>query len=128
MNNIFLGDKDTSMYQYYQQFMQQNQPMDYYKNLENELQSLSNDEINELLNFKPYIESNNALSMLVQAEVLNLVRGKINSNPEVINNVINSIKEFKNIKKKEEDNFKDYIKNYSELSYKEYLELKNSNK
>lgn len=128
MNNIFLGDKDTSMYQYYQQFMQQNQPMDYYKNLENELQSLSNDEINELLNFKPYIESNNALSILVQAEVLNLVRGKINSNPEVINNVINSIKEFKNIKKKEEDNFKDYIKNYSELSYKEYLELKNSNK
>lgn len=124
MNNIFLGDKDTSMYQYYQQFMQQNQPMDYYKNLENELQSLSNDEINELLNFKPYIESNNALSILVQAEVLNLVRGKINSNPEVINNVINSIKEFKNIKKKEEDNFKDYIKNYSELSYKEYLELK----
>lgn len=128
MNNIFLGDKDTSMYQYYQQFMQQNQPMDYYKNLENELQSLSNDEINELLNFKPYIESNNALSILVQAEVLNLVRGKINGNPEVINNVINSIKEFKNIKKKEEDNFKDYIKNYSELSYKEYLELKNSNK
>lgn len=128
MNNIFLGDKDTSMYQYYQQFMQQNQPMDYYKNLENELQSLSNDEINELLNFKPYIESNNALSIFVQAEVLNLVRGKINSNPEVINNVINSIKEFKNIKKKEEDNFKDYIKNYSELSYKEYLELKNSNK
>lgn len=128
MNNIFLGDKDTSMYQYYQQFMQQNQPMDYYKNLENELQSLSNDEINELLNFKPYIESNNALSILVQAEVLNLVRGKINSNPEVINNVIGSIKEFKNIKKKEEDNFKDYIKNYSELSYKEYLELKNSNK
>lgn len=128
MNNIFLGDKDTSMYQYYQQFMQQNQPMDYYKNLENELQSLSNDEINELLNFKPYIESNNALSIFVQAEVLNLVRGKINGNPEVINNVINSIKEFKNIKKKEEDNFKDYIKNYSELSYKEYLELKNSNK
>ena len=120
MNNIFLGDKDTSMYQYYQQFMQQNQPMDYYKNLENELQSLSNDEINELLNFKPYIESNNALSILVQAEVLNLVRGKINSNPEVINNVIGSIKEFKNIKKKEEDNFKDYIRNYSELSYKEY--------
>lgn len=128
MNNIFLGDKDTSMYQYYQQFMQQNQPMDYYKNLENELQSLSNDEINELLNFKPYIESNNALSILVQAEVLNLVRGKINSNPEVINNVIGSIKEFKNIKKKEEDNFKDYIRNYSELSYKEYLELKNGTK
>lgn len=128
MNNIFLSDKDTSMYQHFQQYMQQNQPIDYYKNLENELQSLSNDEVNELLNFKPYIESNNALSILVQAEVLNLVRGKINSNPEVINNVINSIKEFKNIKKKEEDNFKDYIKNYSELSYKEYLELKNSNK
>ena len=88
----------------------------------------TNDEINELLNFKPYIESNNALSILVQAEVLNLVRGKINSNPEVINNVIGSIKEFKNIKKKEEDNFKDYIRNYSELSYKEYLELKNGTK
>lgn len=123
-NNIFLSSPDDTLFQKYQQFMQQQQ-VDHYANLEKELQSLSDSDVSELANFKPYNEANNALAMLVQGELLKLVRSEINKKPEVINNVISSIKEFKSIKQKEQDDFQDYIKNFSDLTYKEYKELKN---
>ena len=123
MNNFFINPNEHSLYQ---QYLQLN--VDHYSKLEQELQSLTDIELNELLKFKPYLDANNTLNMLVQQELLNLVRAKINSNPDVINNCINTIKQFKQEKSKETLEFQDYIKNYSELSYKEYLELKNGKK
>lgn len=123
MNNFFINPNEQSLYQ---QYLQMN--TDYYHNLEKELQSLSDIEVQDLINFKPYIEANNALQMLVQGELLNLVRTKINGNPDVINNCINAIKQFKSERSKEQLDFQDYIKNYSELTYKEYLDLKNDKK
>lgn len=124
-NNIFLSSpENASMFQQYQQFMQQQQ-VDTYAQLEKELHSMSDADVAGLSNFKPYNEANNALAILVQGELLKLVRSEINKKPEVINNVISAIKEFKSIKQKEQDDFQDYIKNFSDLTYKEYKELKN---
>lgn len=124
-NNIFLSSpENASMFQQYQQFMQQQQ-VDTYAQLEKELQSMSDSDVAGLSSFKPYNEANNALAILVQGELLKLVRSEINKKPEVINNVISAIKEFKSIKQKEQDDFQDYIKNFSDLTYKEYKELKN---
>lgn len=121
-NNIFLG-QDGSMYQQFQQMMQQ-QSVDYYSKLEKELQSMSDMEVQELANFKPYVESNNALSVFIQAALVNLVRKDINGQPEIIQKVIDSIKLFKENKSKERLDFEDYIKNYSDITYKEYKQLK----
>lgn len=123
--NFFINPNDQSIYQ---QYLQMQNNVDYYGKLEQELQSLTDNDINGLSVFRPYIEANNALSMLVQAELLNLVRTKINSNPDVINNVINAVRSYKQEKSKEQSDFQDYIKNYSDLSYKEYLQLKNNKK
>lgn len=123
--NFFINPNDQSIYQ---QYLQMQNNVDYYGRLEQELQSLTDNDINGLSVFRPYIEANNALSMLVQAELLNLVRTKINSNPDVINNVINAVRSYKQEKSKEQSDFQDYIKNFSELSYKEYLQLKNNKK
>lgn len=123
--NFFINPNDQSIYQ---QYLQMQNNVDYYGKLEQELQSLTDNDINGLSVFRPYIEANNALSMLVQAELLNLVRTKINSNPDVINNVINAVRSYKQEKSKEQSDFQDYIKNYSDLSYKEYLQLKNDKK
>lgn len=123
MNNIYINPDDT-LFQKYKEFLN-NQQVDHYANLEKELQSLSDSDVSELYNFKPYNEANNALAIFVQGELLKLVRSEINRNPEVINNVISAIKEFKSIKQKEQDDFQDYIKNFSDLTYKEYKELKN---
>ena len=125
-NNIFLSSpENASIFQQYQQFMQQQQQVDHYAQLEKELQTMSDADVAGLSNFKPYNEANNALAILVQGELLKLVRSEINKKPEVINNVISAIKEFKSIKQKEQDDFQDYIKNFSDLTYKEYKELKN---
>ena len=120
MNNIYIN-AEQSLYKQYQQFVNN---IDYYSNLEKELQSLTDDEVNELINFQPYIDSNNALNMLVQAELLNLVRTKINSNPDTINKVVDSIKLFKSNKNKEQQEFQEYIRHYSDMTYKDYLRLK----
>lgn len=118
MNNFFLNDTQ-SLYQQYAQMT-----TDHYSNLEKELQALSDSEMSELCDFQPYVEANNKLSVLVQAELLSLVKAKINTNPEVIQKVIGAVHEFKKIKKQEQDDFNDYIRNYSDLTYKEYKELK----
>lgn len=119
MNTNFYINPDNSIYKQFQDY-----GIDHYSNLEKELQSLSESDMGGLAVFQPYIEANNRLSMLVQAELLNLVKGKINGNPEVIKDVIESVREYKRMKTRELDEFQDYIKNYSELSYKEYRELK----
>ena len=92
------------------------------------MEGLTETEIAQLSQFKPYIEANNRLSTLVQGELLNLVRRQINANPEVIKTVIESIKQYKKEKDKELDDIQDYIKNYSDITYKEYKELKYANK
>lgn len=118
MNNFYFNP-ENSVFKQYQDFN-----TDHYSNLEKELQSLSEFEVSELANFQPYIEANNRLSILVQAELLNLVKGKINGNPEVIRQVIEAVRQFKKTKENELDEFKDYMTNYPELTYKEYRELK----
>ena len=122
MNNIYINP-EQSIFQHYQ-----NLTTDFYALLQKEMETLTETEIAELNKFKPYVEANNKLGILVQSELLNLVKRQINSNPEVINNVIESIKLFKKEKSKEMDDFQDYIKNFSDITYKEYKQLKYENK
>lgn len=122
MNNFYIN-QDQSLFQQYQ-----NLTTDHYSILQKELQTLTENETNELANFKPYIEANAKLSMLVQSELLNLVKRQINSNPDIVNGVIESVKMFKNEKSKEMNDFQDYIKNFSDITYKEYKQLKYENK
>lgn len=125
--NFFINPNDQNIYAQYQQFINNQQVVDTYANLEKEMQTLSENDIIELSKYPPYIQANNALSMLVQGELLKMVRNEVNKNPDVINNVINSIKDFKTAKQKDLDDFQDYIKHYSDITYKEYLNLKNNN-
>lgn len=121
MNNIYINQ--DSLFQQYQ-----NLTTDFYALLQKEMEGLTEIELAELSKFKPYIEANNKFSILVQAELINLVKRQINANPEVIKNVIESIKEYKKQRDKEMNDFQDYIKNFSDITYKEYMELKYENK
>lgn len=122
MNNFYIN-QDQSLFQQYQ-----NLTTDFYALLQKEMETLTETEIAELAKFKPYIEANTKLGTLVQTELLNLVRRQINANPEVIKNVIESVKQYKKERDKEMNDFQDYIKNYSDITYKEYKELKYANK
>lgn len=123
MNNFYINQDNQSLYS---QFI--NSTTDTVEKLTKELQSLSTNEMNELATYQPYIEANNQLNNLVQVELLNLIKRQLNANPDVINKVIESIKSFKNEKNKEIEDFQEYIKNYSDITYKEFKELKYANK
>lgn len=121
MNNIYINQ--DSLFQQYQ-----NLTTDFYSLLQKEMGTLNDVEIAELSKYKPYIEANNKLSTLVQCELINLVKRQLNNNPEVIKSVIDSIKEYKKERTKEINDFQDYIKNFSDITYKEYKQLKDENK
>lgn len=101
---------------------------DHYSRLEKELESLTNEEITQLLNYKPYNEANSTLQLIISAETIKLIRGQLNAYPDVINRCIDSIKDFKSQKDKRQkellEDFQDYLTNYSDLTYNEYKQLK----
>lgn len=123
MNNFYINQDSQSLYS---QFL--NATTDYYALLQKEIESLNEIERNEITSYTPYIEANNQLNNLVQLELINLIKRQLNSNPDVLNKVIESIKSFKKEKNKEIEDFQDYIKNYSDITYKEFKELKYANK
>lgn len=103
--------------------------IDVYSKLERELQSLSDDDVKDLMKYEPYIKANEALNMVVQGEILRLVRNQVNQYPQTIEDVINTIKSFKENKDKTQkefiNNFSEYLKDFSDMSYQDYLKLKN---
>lgn len=123
MNNFYINQDNQSLYS---QFI--NSTTDTVEKLTKELQSLSSNEMTELIQYQPYIEANTQLNNLVQLELINLIKRQLNSNPDVLNKVIESIKSFKKEKNKEIEDFQDYIKNYSDITYKEFKELKYATK
>lgn len=123
MNNFYINQDNQSLYA---QFI--NSTTDTVEKLTKELQSLSPNEMAELAIYQPYIEANTQLNNLVQLELINLIKRQLNANPDVLNRVIESIKSFKKEKNKEIEDFQEYIKNYSDITYKEFKELKYANK
>lgn len=123
LNRLKMGNPEQSIYN---QFIGKN--IDHYSKIENELSTMGDDDIQELLQYDPYVIANNALSLIIQGEMLRMVRLQVNQHYEEINNVVIAIQQFKKNKDKENREFQDYIKNYSHLSYNEYLKLKNENK
>ena len=103
--------------------------IDHYSRLEQELQVLSDEDVQDLMKYEPYLKANETLHMVVQGELLKLVRNHINQYPQVIEDVKSSIKDFKKNKEKTQKNFinefSDYLKNFSDMSYQDYLKLKN---
>lgn len=119
-NNIF---DNQSIYRQYI-----NQNIDHYSKIESELSSLSDDDIKELIQFEPYVIANNQLSLIIQAEMLKMVRLQVNQHYEEIDNVVKSIQAYKKNKDKGNREFQDYIKNYSHLSYQEYIKMKHEDR
>ena len=123
MNNFYINQDSQSLYS---QFL--NATTDYYALLQREMEALTPAELSELNSYSPYIQANKQLSDFLQLELINLVRRQLNSKPEIIKNVIESIKSYKNEKQQELSDFNDYIKNFSDLTYNEYKKLKDETK
>lgn len=96
-----------------------------------ELEPLTTDQKNKLYQDEEYMETYNQLQTLVNNEILNLVKGRIESTEEGRSLLQNQLKIVKKLKGKiiEETNkemelfkkFKEYSKNHPEVTYDEFI-------
>jgi hypothetical protein len=131
-------DYDTiiAQYQAMQQKMPQNQKSSASKDYLGELDALTREidqDVAETLNSDiEYNKLNGELQFLIQEEILKNVKWRINNNPDAVSkmdrlkDIIMSAKK----EKTDENNrnlmeLNDYIKNYSDLTFNEYKQLKN---
>jgi hypothetical protein len=125
---------DSVMAQY--QAMQQQRPPqqpqeDYLGDLDNLTRSLDENMLIILNNDAEYIQINTYIQETIQIELMRDIKARLNNNPEVVNKV-KRIKEIINEIKSEKENedrrsmneLNDYIKNYSDMTFNEYKQLK----
>lgn len=135
-NQNNLSDAYAQMYK--QQLMmemqqQQQQPLvtDWVGDLDKAMKELDSSTIELLNNDSEFSTLNIQLQALVQKELMDLVKIKINSNNSAVDNIKKQMDIMRNttqkVKEEEKQNFNDlndYLKNYSHLTFNDYKRLK----
>lgn len=135
MNQNNLSDAYAQMYkQQLMMEMQQQQQLsrDWVGDLDKAMKELDSTTIEMLNNDIDFSTLNIQLQALIQHELMNLVKVKINSNNGAIDNIKKQMEIMKStsqkVKDEEKQNFNelnDYMKNYSHLTFDEYRKIKN---
>ena len=147
MNNIFVNQdpllynqkfqqQEPIMppYEYYRLYQQQaQQTRDWVGELNQKMKSLDNNTINELNNNQIYLDLSGSLQVVIQNEIMNLIKNNLNSNIEVVDNIkkqLNLMMEVetktKEIERQNISELNDYMNNYSSISFDEYKKIKNA--
>jgi len=107
------------------------EPKDYLGEIDSMVRDLDEDVILALTSDIEYLKINEDLQKMIQEEMVRSIKWKINSNPDAINKM-NRLKELIGIARKNKNDedrkvmadINDYIKNYSDLTFEEYKQLK----
>lgn len=127
---------DEAMAQY--QAMTQQQPIqpkaptkDYLAEIDNMVKDLDDDLIQVLTSDPEYVHINDELQKMIQEEMMRNIKWKINTNPDAITKMDKLKEIISNAKKTKADEDKkvmadinEYIRNYSDLTFEEYKQLK----
>ena len=107
------------------------QPKDYLGEIDDMVRGLDEDVVLSLNADVEYLKINEDLQKMIQEEMMRSVKWKINSDPNAINKMerlkqlISSAQKAKNEQdRKVMADINDYIKNYSDLTFEEYKQLK----
>lgn len=130
-----LSDAYAQMYK--QQLMMElqqtpnNMIKDWVGDLDIKMKELDSATVEMLSQDTEFSNLNGQLQLLIQSELMNLVKVKINSNPSAVENIKRQMEimesSYNKIKQEEKENISelnDYIKNYSSLTFDEYKKLK----
>lgn len=134
---------DNMMTQYHALQQQQQTPppqlqqtqiqKDYLGELDMYLKDLDSDTASILSNNVEFVQLNAYVQQLIQEEIMKAVKWQINSNQDAVRKIerLKSIisetnKERENEDKKNLSELNDYIKNYSDLTFNEYKQLKSN--
>jgi hypothetical protein len=106
-------------------------PKDYLGEIDEMVRGLDEDVALTLNSDVEYLKINQEIQSMIQGEMMRSVRVKINSNPDAVNKM-NRLKEMISSAQRNKTNedrkvmadINDYIKNYSDLTFDEYKQLK----
>lgn len=122
---------------YTQQKVVENQQQcirDYLGELDSYTKELDSNTMEVLCSDGRFNELNAKLQFYIQSELMSLVKYKLNTNPQVVENIkcqLDLIKSAQNnVKEKERQNISeinDYMKNYSNMTFDEYKKMKFGN-
>ena len=132
-------DVVMAQYQQLQQARDRSQPStpppttDYLGELDTLLSGLDESDLQILNEDSEFIELNNNIQKLIQTEIMNSIKWKVNSHPDISQNVsrlktivTNIKKERDNIQKRNMNELNDYIQNYSDMTFNEYKKIKSA--
>lgn len=132
-------DVVMAQYQQLQQARDRSQPStpppttDYLGELDALLSGLDESDLQILNEDSEFIELNNNIQKLIQTEIMNSIKWKVNSHPDISQNVsrlktivTNIKKERDNIQKRNMNELNDYIQNYSDMTFNEYKKIKSA--
>lgn len=129
---------DNALAQYQMLASQQNasvpqkqQTRDYLGEVDEMTRGIDEDIMLVLTSDVEYMKINEDIQRMIQEEIVKSIKWKINSNPEAINKLERMKDLIASAKRSKEDEDKkvmadlnDYIKNYSDLTFEEYKQLK----
>lgn len=127
----------VTQYRLYQQQNQNNNNInmncDYLGDLDRQMRGLSQDAINMLDTNEEYKNLTTELTDIVQKELMNNIKWKINSNQNAIQNINKQLSIINSVKRTADDEqrknmseLNDYVKNYSNITFDEYKKIKNN--
>lgn len=102
-----------------------------FSDIEKEISTLTDEQKKELMNDNAYMSGEKEIQMLINAEIMSIVRPRVLSNPKVIDILKEQLNSVRGVKKRvAEENervlcdFREYTQNYSHMKYDEFLNLK----
>lgn len=152
MNNIFLPNDpllfnspntqmlqqefQQKMEQKYNDYLMRNMQSvpDKLSELDNKMKSLDTEVSEQLKEDVEFNDLHQILQATIQAELMLLIKQRLNTNPDTLKNIERQLVIIKNIEskvnEKERKNISelnDYLKNYSNMTFDDYKKLKNMN-
>jgi hypothetical protein len=106
-------------------------PIDYLGELDSLLSNLDESDLQALNSDIDFINLNNSVQQIVQAEIINNIKWKVNSNPitaesvSKLKTIINNVRrERESEQRRSMSELNDYIQNYSDMTFNEYKKIK----
>lgn len=106
-------------------------PIDYLGELDSLLSNLDESDLQILNTDIDFINLNNSVQQIIQTEIINNIKWKVNSNPTTADSVTKLKTIINNVKKERESEqrknmseLNDYIQNYSDMTFNEYKKIK----
>lgn len=100
--------------------------------LDKVLKDLSPIVLNKISSDMRFVSLNSEYQSTIQQELLSLVKGKLNTNPMILDNIREQMRIIEDVKKTIEteketslNEMNDYMKNYSHLTFDDYKKIKN---